>query len=92
MALLKEENLYWNTIQAYIKLAWVDIRENGEFEDWTKRYYVSAILEYYTNETKQYQYKQESEGLYYLKEDELTLPIIYGKIMQLEKFNWVSFI
>lgn len=92
MALLKEENLYWNIIQAYIKLAWVDIREDWEFENGNKKYIVNTTLDYYTNKTKEYHFKQEVETLKDLKEDELTLPIIYGKIMQLEKFNTATFI
>lgn len=92
MALQKEEDLYGIKIQAYIKLIGSDTREDGEFEDGTKRYYVNAYLNYCTDNTKAFVYKQEIETIKDLKETELTLPIIYAKIMAMEKFKTAAFV
>ena len=92
MALQLNDYLYWMQIQAYVKISWVDIRENWEFENWNKKYIVKAILNYYTDNTKNHHYKQELEVLEDLQETELILPIIYSKIMNLTKFSSAIFI
>lgn len=92
MALQLKDSLYGIEVQAYIKISGVDIREDWEFEDGSKKYSVAVILNYYTNSDKTNQYKQELEDLKDLKESELLLPTIYGKIMSLEKFREAKFV
>ncbi len=93
MALKKQENLFGIQIEAYIKISGVDIREQGEdFEDGSKKYKAITIISYFSDVEKKHLYKQETEEINDLRESELVLPVIYSKVMQMEKFAWSEFI
>lgn len=88
MAIQMEDNIYGLPVNAYIKIIWTNILEIG-WEHWDKLYSITAIINYYTDNSKINLYKQENEYLE-MRECELTLENIYKKIMSLDKFIWAK--
>lgn len=90
MALLKEWfNLLGFNTDLYVKIWWMLIKEIWEDEVW-KLYAIEVQVDYYTNSTKQYHFKQEIEKFENLRLEDLSLETAYNKVVWLEKFNWFT--
>lgn len=90
MALLREWfNLLWFTTDLYVKIWWMLIKETWE-DEWGKLYSIEVQVDYYTNSSKEYHFKQEIEKFEKLRLEELSLEVAYNKVVWLEKFTWFS--
>jgi len=84
MAITKKVKVYQFETDNYVKPTSVIINEAEQWE-W---YDVSAIVDFYTDSTKEFKYDTKQYIFKNLKESELWLPSIYGKLMWLEEFIW----
>lgn len=86
MAITKKVKVYQFETDNYVKPSSVIINETNEW------YNVSLIVDFYTDNTKEFKYDTKQYIFEWLKEDELWLPSLYGKLIQLDEFIWYNFI
>ena len=87
MALTKENfNLLGFNTDVYVKIGGILIRETGGDDD-GKLYSIEAQVDYFTNDTKAYQFKQETKAFNGLRLDDLSLETAYTKLSELDEFK-----
>lgn len=91
MAFIKETTLKGIPIpNTYFKITSTNIDETGEDEK-GKLYRVSVTVNSFTDETKKYDLKQHTYYLENFRENELSLPNIYTRLLaETEEFNWAT--
>jgi hypothetical protein len=88
MALTKQGEILGFTTDIYAKITGVDVRESGSNDD-GKLYTVSVVINYYTDETKQYDYRQEVESFKDIPVSELTVAGLYD-LLKTRLTDWVD--
>ncbi len=87
MALTKANfNLLGFNTDVYVKIGGILMRETGSDEE-GKLYSIEAQVDYFTNDTKQYQFKQETKSFTGLRLQELSLETAYSELANLEEFK-----
>ena len=86
MALLQTGEVLWFSTEIYMKITGIYITETWIDDIW-KLYQVTADLNFYTNSTKEYSYKQNSYSFYDIRNNELTIQNVYIKLKTLEEFT-----
>lgn len=86
MALTKQGEIYGFTTDIYAKITGVDVRESGQ-DDGGKLYTVNIIVNYYTDSTKQYDYRQDIESFNDIRVTQLTVASLY-ELLKSKLTDW----
>ncbi len=89
MAISKLQDFYGFETDVYIKISSTLISETGEDSE-GKLYKAEVLLDWFTNPTKSHHFSQTKEEFIGLRMEALTLPSLYGKLLESEKFIWYN--
>jgi len=89
MALTKLDNVLWFDTNIYVKIPLIQVIETWKDDDW-KLYSLECFVNYYTNNTKEYQFKQENELFKNLRLEDCNIANWYEEMKKLEKFIWFT--
>jgi hypothetical protein len=86
MAITISGKVLWFDADIYVKISGVTITESGANEQ-GKLYKVDVLVNYYTNSTKEYSYKQEVKYFNDVQTTSFTIAGIYELLKTTEEFS-----